>query len=153
MSITTKSVGKAFQSVKTFNKLAGNLKSVDEYSVDNQLDFIFEEFSEGVDGFENKDEIELLDSACDLFVTVAGLMQKLEAVGFDIDSALQRVNDNNLSKFPIDEHFPRDPAHMVTYNSEFQRWVIKDKNGKVRKPLNFVAVDLSDCVPGNFFKD
>lgn len=137
-----------FASVQTFNELAGNLANVTDVSVDAQISFIFEELTETIDGMETLNRVEILDGACDLFVTVAGLMLKLEAQGYNVAEALQRVNENNLTKFPVNgATFTTDPAHVATLNPEYDRWVIKDANGKVRKPLEFVSVDLTDLVP------
>ena len=158
MGITTKSIGKHWQSVKVFNECAGNLDTVDDISVDNQIGFIFSELEETITGFEARDAVELLDGACDLFVTVAGLMQKLEVAGFNVDEALARVNSNNLSKFLDAEKFSPFSVlsdlplgHTVKLNRKHNLLVIKDENDKVRKPKTFVPVDVSDLAPTNFF--
>ena len=144
----TKIIRTAYADVRIFNDVAGNLTDVTDASIDNQLSFIFEELSETITGFEAGDKVEVLDGACDLFVTVAGLLQKLEAAGYDVATALQRVNANNLSKMPkLGELFSKDPEHTLEFNEKFQRSVIKDSNGKIRKPTSFVPVDLSDLVP------
>lgn len=145
---TTKVINVAYDEVAQFNEIAGNLSNVTVGSIDAQLSFIFEELTETIDGLEAGDLVELLDGACDLFVTVSGLLQKLEAFGFNVSHALGRVNANNLSKFPkVGELFGNKNGYTVTLNEKFQRVVLKDENGKVRKPDNFVAVDLSDLVP------
>lgn len=145
---TTKVIKVAYAEVREFNDIAGNLTNVTVESIDNQLGFIFEELTETIDGLEAGDKVELLDGACDLFVTVAGLLQKLEAAGYNVAHALGRVNANNLSKFPkLGELFAFEPGHTLSYNEKYKRNVIKDGNGKIRKPVNFVAVDLSDLVP------
>lgn len=145
---TTKVIKVAYAEVREFNDIAGNLTNATVESIDNQLGFIFEELTETIDGLEAGDKVELLDGACDLFVTVAGLLQKLEAAGYNVAHALGRVNANNLSKFPkVGELFPYNPDFNLTLNEKYQRVVLKDGNGKVRKPDNFVAVDLSDLVP------
>lgn len=145
---TTKTIEQAYRDVALFNTLAGNLTNVSDDSVDNQISFIFEELTETITAFEEGNKVEVLDGACDLFVTVAGLMQKLEAQGYDVATALDRVNENNLSKFPkfVGPEDLRD-GYSVTVNVLHQRYVIKDANGKVRKPASFVSVDLSDLVP------
>lgn len=144
----TKVIQEAYAKVRAFNDIAGNLTSVTDDSVDNQISFIFEELTETITAFEEGNKVEVLDGACDLFVTVAGLMQKLEAQGYDVAAALDRVNDNNLSKFPVyvEQADLRD-GFGATLNYPHGRWVIKDTNGKVRKPVSFIAVDLSDLIP------
>ncbi len=179
-------IQEAYKNVKLFNQIASNLDNVTPESVDNQLSFIFEELTEGIEAVErgltprsewtnyddeNLDEydpdVELLDAACDMFVTVAGLMQKLESAGFDVAGALKKVNENNLSKFPTGDitainHNPlsarvvkkfklesaieniQPPNTTKEYNSQHSVYVFKDKEtSKIRKPLNFVLVNLS----------
>jgi hypothetical protein len=159
-------IQEAYKNVKLFNQIASNLDNVTPDSVNCQLSFIFEELSETIEAVErgiypegrydddNKDpdynpEIEMIDGCCDLFVTVAGLMQKLEACGFDVSGALKKVNENNLQKYvPYDVRkdvmefapvgtFPIiDDVHNVI--------IFKDKEtGKIKKPTNFVPVNLS----------
>lgn len=177
--ITNYSIFTAYREVEKFNKIAGNLDSVTPESVSNQLSYIFEELTEGIDGYEaaanafeaqqqnfeyewhraecedavNKGCIEILDAACDLFVTVAGLMQKLESAGFDVATALKRVNANNMSKYiPVGKALHYDTSFTKTWNEEYQVYVLRDSDGKVRKHSNFQSVDLSDLVPEGFFE-
>jgi len=173
-------IQEAYKNVKLFNKIAGNLDNVTPESIDNQMSFVFEELTEGISAVErgltprnewttfddeNLEEydpdVELLDAACDMFVTVAGLMQKLEATGFDVSGALKKVNENNLQKFPPIEytitHNPEQgrvvakakhdtqPPNTTKYSDDrFGVWVFKDvATGKIKKPTNFVPVNLS----------
>jgi NTP pyrophosphatase (non-canonical NTP hydrolase) len=158
-------IQEAYKNVKLFNQIASNLDSVTPDSIDNQLSFIWEEMCEAIDAVESKDEVELLDATCDIFVTVAGLMQKMEAVGFDVAGALNKVNENNLSKFPqgdlaVIKNIPQTtevhrkyeevfdlavqpPNTVKEYNSQHSVYVFKDKEtGKIKKPTNFVPVNL-----------
>lgn len=136
---------KLYNDVAEFNRLAGQLDNVTLQLIDNQLDYIWEEFIETVDAFEESNSVELIDGACDMFVTVAGLLQKLEAAGVDIREALDRVNQNNLSKFvPLDIALNYNPEYTVTIDEKSQRRILKNDAGKVMKPNNFVPVDLSD---------
>lgn len=166
-------IQEAYKNVFLFNSIAGNLDNVTPESIDNQMSFVFEELTEGIDAVErgltprsewttfddneNLDEydpeVELLDSACDLFVTVAGLMQKLEVAGFDVAGALKKVNANNLSKFsPIywkdKQTKPYDisiqpPNTYANINTRFECVVFKDiDTHKIKKPTNFVPVNL-----------
>lgn len=142
----------AYESVMKFNDIAQNFINVDKESINNQFSFIFEELTEGIDAFENEDSVELLDAACDLFVTVSGLLQKLSVAGFDVNTAMERVNENNLSKFPkVGIEFSTSTENTVKLNVKHQVHVIKNSNGKIVKPDEFVPVDLSDLVPSYFF--
>jgi hypothetical protein len=143
----TKNAGLMYKGVEQFNDLAGNLTNVTEQNIDNQLSIIFSEFTETVDAFEAGDKVELLDGVCDLFVTVTGLMQIAEKLGYNVEEAMERVNLNNLSKFKTTV-LPEDGAKwIVTRNERYGRYVLKDENGKVRKPADYVSVDLSDLIP------
>lgn len=140
----------AYSAVTDFNSLAGNLENVTDDSIDNQIDFIFEELCETITAFEDNNRVELLDGCADLFVTVAGLMKKLEAQGYNVAEAIARVNENNLSKFSkrVTYADSSNPDYVITLNEKHGRYVIKDKvTGKVRKPSDFVSVCLDDLVP------
>lgn len=158
----------AYNQIGLFNLIAGNLENVTLESIDNQLGFIFEELEETIevvewtsasqdscDDLDYDPDVEVLDGACDLFVTVSGLLQKLEAAGFDVAEAMNRVNMNNLSKFPNsqDELFKIQPENThIKLNTNFDVVVFKDiETGKIKKPLNFKPVDLTGTYP-NFLK-
>jgi len=142
-------IQEAYKNVKLFNQIASNLDNVTPESIDNQISFIWEEMCEAIDAVEAKDEVELLDATCDVFVTVTGLMQKLEVAGFDVSGALKKVNENNLQKFPeydvrkdVNELAPPNTRTIIDGNHCVL--VFKDKDtGKIRKPTNFVPVNLS----------
>jgi hypothetical protein len=162
-------IQQAYDDVKKFNSIAGNLSNVTPKSINSQLDFIHEELCEASAALGHEacdcgqeeatpDAVELLDGACDLFVTVAGLMQKLEAAGFNVQEALKRVNENNLSKFPeckgyclyVDPSLCPEGAEQ--HLTQYGRVVFKrEHDGKIMKPTNFVTVDIADCVPEDFF--
>lgn len=151
--MNNESIAAAYESTRVFNSVAGNLTDVDAIDVDNQLNFIFEEMQETITAFEKGDTVETLDGACDLFVTVAGLMQKLESAGFNVEEALKRVCQNNMDKYiPVGKPLSYDAAFTATLNEEHNVWVIYDSNHKIRKPLTFKSVDLSDLVPNYFFE-
>jgi NTP pyrophosphatase (non-canonical NTP hydrolase) len=145
----------AYDSVRKFNSIAGNLQAVTPHSIAAQIDFITEERNETFDAVLQGDAIELLDGACDLFVTVAGLMQKLDAAGFDVEEALKRVCENNLSKFPVINDYTHEgirPEGSEDTVSECGHVVFKrNSDGKVMKPTNFVPVNINALAPGDFF--
>ncbi len=138
----------AYKNVKLFNQIASNLDNVTPESIDNQLSFIYEELCETIDAVEYGNDVEALDGCCDLFVTVAGLMQKLEACGFDVAGALKKVNENNLAKYvPYDvrkDVMEFAPANTFPIIDDVHNVIIfKDKEtGKIKKPTNFVPVNL-----------
>ena len=158
----------SYNKTKQFNQIAGN---IDKGDIDLQLKLMFEEYLETLKAsntflladendsayftfnrfFPNEptDLVELLDGAVDMKVINDGLLQILESKGFNIAKALQKVGENNLSKYPKTE--PDMDLYPTGWTKEYKPkhdvWVIKDENGKIRKPLDFVPVDLSDCVP------
>lgn len=142
--------------VYAFNNIAGNLSNVDANSLEAQIKVVVEEVKELEKAYADKDAVELLDGVCDAFVTVAGLMQKMQSAGFDVNKAIERVCINNLEKYPtqmlssdLDKYYQK--GWDVLYNNEYDCYVLKDKNGKIRKPDGFVPVQISDLVPDNFF--
>ena len=146
-------IQESFYNIYQFNDLAGNLEDVKPNSIAAQLDFIQEEYLETVEAFDLKDDKELLDGAIDIFVTSVGLLQKLEAAGFNVKEAMQRVDQNNLSKFLRYDQEVMDNKHFkwtMKFNDKYQRWVLKDALGKVKKPLNFKPVEIGDCAVAGF---
>jgi hypothetical protein len=142
-------IQEAYDSVKVFNQLAGNLNAVTLAKVDNQVSLCFEELTETIDGVEAKDMTELLDGACDMFVVGAGLLQQLEAAGFDVARALKRVTDNNLTKFPLemsteDMATAKAAGYSINFDSNNYRYVLKNSAGKVMKPAGYKSVKLND---------
>lgn len=145
-----KSVGQAYGSIYKFNDISGNLAKPDKEAIALQLDLIQEEYLETVEAFDDDNQVEILDGACDMFVVVCGLLQKLEAQGYNIEEALARVCENNMSKFPSiagkENVWPSE--FQSFFNKKYQVLVLKNKHGKVIKPSGFKPVDISDCVPG-----
>lgn len=145
-----------YADVYSFNNIGGNFANVDEASIAAQIKVVVEEVKELEKAFADKDAVEMLDGVCDAFVTVAGLMQKMEVAGFKVDEALKRVCENNLEKFPdhiddcADQHYA-EQGWDIFQNYEYDCFVLKDGNGKIRKPLGFQSVVLYDLVPEGFF--
>ena len=141
-----------YNQVKKFNSVAKNLDNVTPESIDNQLLYIYEELVETIDALEAGDDEELLDGCADLFVTVAGLMQKLDAAGFKVAEAITRVNENNLSKFNSTGNF-QPPNTNAVYNKQHDLYSFLDKEtGKIRKPTNFLSVDLDGLYVKGFLQ-
>lgn len=139
-----------------FNDLAGKSRQSTWKDLQAQYDLIQEETSEILEGIENRDIIEVLDGAVDVLVVTIGLLQKLQSKGIDVSLALKLVAENNLSKFTEDKSSAEDTVEQLKmqgieasaeYQPFFDVYVIKDTNGKVRKPIDFESVYLLDCVP------
>jgi len=142
--------------VYAFNEIAGKDKAATHLDLCKQFSLITEELKELADGLSTNNPVEVLDGVVDVLVTGLGLLQKLEALGFNSQKALYDTALNNLSKYPTDEAVAIESAKTleakgetvnVTYNSAYDMFVIKDLQDKVRKPFNFQANDLSSCIP------
>lgn len=149
MSANKNVVGNAYESVRQFNDIAGNLTYVTAEGIDNQISLIWEEFEETLTAAEEGDSVGVLDGTLDLFVVVSGLMQKLEAAGYNVAEGLKRVTENNMTKFPpLGSVFDYDKSFKLSYNGNYKRSVILDGNGKIRKPVGYTPVYLGDLIPG-----
>jgi hypothetical protein len=143
------------EKVKLFNDIGGTREEFNPRKVGLYIGLIAEEFAEMFESFNDAswgewiekinglsegfksgkfdgyiasdtfDREEFLDAAVDISVVSVGAGI---AVGSDIIGACNEVADNNLSKFPI-------------IDGEYT--VIKDENGKIRKPDSYQPVSLT----------
>jgi len=141
-----------YEDVYTFNEIAGVFESKDApgKQIERAIKIFKEECFETIEAAKNEDSVELLDGVCDVFVTLSGLMQVMDNLGFNVQEALHRVCQNNLEKYPDGDkevlaYQPINTAH--TYNEWYDVHVFKDKNGKVKKPIGFKLVVLQDLCP------
>lgn len=141
-----------------FNNIAGNDREVALDKIRSQARLIKEESQETLDAANLNLPEEVLDGACDVLVTVFGLIQQLEALGVDTDNAMKKVAKNNLSKFSGDHQMMLDSVSyykdrgeqvVCAYSTRHQMFYLRDTKGKIRKPITYVKVDLSDCIPDN----
>lgn len=139
-----------------FNKLAGKDSQTSHKDLTEQFKLIVEELKETCNGLATNNPEEVLDGTIDVMVTAIGLLQKLEHLGMDVNKALYKTAQNNLTKFPLTEAVAIETAEMyerqgidvvVKYDSKYDVYVIKDANDKVRKPSDFISNDLKDCIP------
>lgn len=144
------------EKVKLFNTISGNTGEFDPRRFSMYMGLILEEFKEALESFnsedwndtisyfndlsirfkrgdyddyissENFNREEALDAAVDISVVAIGAGI---AVGADIEGACHEVADNNLTKFSYDQE-----------TGEFV--VLKDENGKVKKPATYKPVTL-----------
>ena len=141
-----------YHDVKWWNEIAGN--KVNFEGICAQAKVIKEECDEIMHAVALNDPLELLDGCVDTIVTVFGMMQKLEELGFDVKEAMKRVAENNATKF-IDspEGVIENKSHIeklqltVEFNEEHECYVLRDAMNKIRKPVDFTPVVLDDCVP------
>lgn len=145
---------KLYENVCLFNNLAGNKQGHASFVA--QMKCLNEEVKETEVAIAEKDIVGILDGAIDTIYVAMGILQKLENLGVDIKGAIKQVRADNLTKFPIDEldaqktvlHYNSQNINVsYSYNAEYNRYAIKDSNGKLRKPHNFIPTDLSGYVP------
>jgi NTP pyrophosphatase (non-canonical NTP hydrolase) len=150
------------ESIYAFNNLSGQANKVAHKDIYNQVKLIEEETKELLEAIEAEDIVEVVDAVGDILFVVLGLQQKLENLGINVDEACKRIAENNLSKFPAYDSIAE--TTVTTYenmgvkctkefNEEYQRWVIKDTNSKVRKPVGYVSVNIEDCIPDKLLKE
>ena len=153
-------IGKAYKSVHKLNTAFGRFEgTITQAQRTRQLELIREELVEGIDAVEAGNLVEEIDAACDLFVTVAGYMQQLERMGCNMQEALKRVCENNMSKLissdDVDEmnktthKYKADGFDVLIDKSALQGYVVAKNplTGKALKPASFVAVNIADCIP------
>jgi hypothetical protein len=142
--------------VQLFNAIAGTKEEFNQRKAAMYVGLILEEVAEMIESFKNEscegrvkefneiamkfksgeldylldnvDRVEFLDAAVDIAVVALGAGI---SIGGDIDKACNKVADNNLEKFPL-----VNGVHTV----------LKDENGKVRKPEGYKSVNLEDCI-------
>lgn len=137
--------------ITLFNNISGNLDNVDINSIDLQLSLLFEELTETIDGVETKNAVELLDGAVDCYVIVVGLLEKLQQRGFKVEDAIDRITENNMSKFPKVKPENVQEGYTVAFVPEHDVYVVRNAAGKIMKPAGFQPVTLDDLVPQNVF--
>ena len=131
--------------------------------IENQAKLVVEEVMETYEAIENNNPVGILDGVIDVLVTAIGLLQQLDESGFDTVGALNRVANDNLTKYTPDievalksvSHYAKQgvTTRFVTI-PDAACHVILDSNDKVRKPIDFVPTDLSQYVPKDFkFED
>ena len=143
-----------------FNEIAGKASQASLKQMLQQLALIEEEVQEIKEGLHENNVLETLDGVVDVLVVTLGMLQKLEALGVDTTKALKDTAENNLTKYPADiatavasqKYLARKGVEVtVEYNPKHDLYVLKDKQGKVRKPWNFDSNDLTDCIPVELF--
>lgn len=148
-----------------WNYKAGN--KVPEYdtleywrAVENQSKLMIEESTEGFDAAVVNNPVESIDALCDELFVLAWRIEQHNKVGFDVVGALQQVIDNNSKKVfnsyyeactakeGLEAKHPEQEFFIETsvYNG-LPFYTVRDSSNKIRKPVNFVAVELEGFVP------
>lgn len=155
---TVDSLKELYFDTNTFNMIAGNDQKITDQDFEDQFKVVVEEMKEFQEGHTNRDLVETVDGIIDNFVVLFGYMQKMQnRYGIDFAKAMDLIAENNLSKYPTEEQVAIDTVEMYksqgldtyyTFYPEGLCYVIRDsKTNKIKKPIGFKPVDLSDCFP------
>lgn len=145
-----------YDDVETFNALANNLTNVTPAKMIAQANVLQEEVQELKDGLNNEDLEEILDGTVDVIYVAFGMLQMLRSLGYDTERAMEKTARNNLTKFPtsintvvesVDDYSENGTEITWEYNKVYDKYVLKDTKGKIRKPLGYVKNNLKDCLP------
>lgn len=145
--------------VDQFNSISGQYIITDKQAIENQIKLVEEETKEVREAFDAGDYLELTKETIDLLYVSIGLLSKLEVLGVDVGDAMKAVAKNNLSKFPSNEEIANKTLAdftskgvkcNISYDEDYDVFVIKDENQKVRKPVDYKKADISKFVPSSF---
>lgn len=133
-----------FQDIIKFNEIGGNKAG----QVDPVLEakMLKEEVKEYFEGAMADDQKEVMDGLADIMVVLTGTIHK-HGLTDRFPSILKAVCDSNMSKFCYSleeakstvEHYKDNfdiEAHFE-FNDEYKAFVIKNKQGKILKSINF----------------
>lgn len=138
-------------------EIAGQDKELSKIDKLSQFKIIQSEVIELLEEIEKDNLVGQADACIDILVTVFGMIKKLENQGMNTSLVMQRIAENNLSKFPCDEQTAIDSSELyidqgtyctIGYSSKHQRYVIRDDAGKYRKPIGFQDVDTTNWFLG-----
>lgn len=144
----------------SFNEIADKDTVRTKQDIRNQLNLIKEELNETIAALENNDYVEVVDGFCDVMVTTLGLGQQLSNLKVDIYGAMQSTAVNNHSKFiyldddsdytikkSLEKYNSQDLKITIEFNIDYNSYILKDSNNKIRKPYGFISNNLSKFVP------
>lgn len=149
----------AIDLIEDFNEIGGNFKNIATEDLLSQARVNKEEALELWDALSLEEgEAQILKEAIDNFVTIVGFLKMLEKKGYDVENALVHVGENNLEKFisfddpclvqeTVDFYAEQGIKVTAENNTEYEFTVIKDENGKIRKPVGYVKADVSKFIP------
>lgn len=153
-----------YNQIIDWNKKAGvkdhEFGTIDwDSAVTLQTALLLEETQESVDAIKYGDMTELLDGAVDVFVILSKLLDMLEKAGFDVEGGIQQIIDNNQNKIfnsfyeaceAKEKLEERDDKEYYIETSVFNNlsfYTVRRQDGKIAKPVGFVAVELDKFIP------
>jgi hypothetical protein len=145
-----------------FNEIAGKSEDYSLEALKDQLKLIEEEVKELREALEANNPVETIDAVVDIQVVLSGMQQLLANAGIDVSLAGKLVTENNLSKFTpdVDVAYATVKSYkekgidcFIHHHEVSDLYVVKDTSNKVRKPVGFKAVDLTETVPVRLRKE
>lgn len=139
-----------------FNQISGASQELQKRNLQHQMKLIQEEVKEANADLVVGDFEGFCKEMADVYVTVIGMMQKLENLGVDTAGVIKETAYNNLTKYPRNlseaeaskqDYLSKGIEVNHTYNSFDNCYILRDKEGKVRKPTNYVKANVSQYVP------
>ena len=158
-------MNKFYEACCCFNEVAGNDKKLTLKDFKNQQEYNMEECKEIQDGIDANDAKEIFDGVLDNFVTNFGHLQRLAALGFDVEKGMAAIALNNLSKYIADadvdlvnatikHHSDKGISCYPEWNKKHRLYAVKrTDNNKILKPLNFISVELGQFIPADILKN
>lgn len=144
------------EGVVTFNTISGNLLDVNSSSLLAQSKVVLEEATELLQAVEEKEgQEQILKETVDCLVTIFGMVAMLNRLGYDVAGAWRAVNENNMTKFPTDrieaiyaaDAIANEMGKVCSVFERDGRYIIKDGNNKIRKPLGYQKVSVLQYTP------
>lgn len=130
-----------------------------ERAVELQSKLLVEESSETIESITHGNMVELLGGAVDTFVILAKLMDMLEKAGFDVEGGIQQIIDNNQNKIFNSFYEACEAKEKLEVRDKKEYYIetsvlnglsfytCRREDGKIAKPVGFVAVELKEFVP------
>lgn len=124
-----------------------------------QTALLLEETQETVDAIKYGNMTELLDGAVDVFVILSKLLDMLEKAGFDVEGGIQQIIDNNQNKIfnsfyeaceakeKLEQRDDKEYYIETSVLNNLSFYTVRRQDGKIAKPVGFVAVELDKFIP------
>ena len=122
--------------------------TIDHYLTELQLRYEMLNEVANQDSVGTDEIVEKTEWFIELFLELISTITLGTQLPFDI--AMTLVNENNMNKFPRIDIGYTETREGFTLTERDGHYVIKDENGKVRKPTFFVSVNLDRCVVPKF---
>lgn len=153
-----------YNQIIDWNKKAGvkdhEFGTIDwDTAVTLQTALLLEETQETVDAIKYGDMTELLDGAVDVFVILSKLLHMLEKAGFDVEGGIEQIIDNNQNKIfnsfyeaceakeKLEQRDDKEYYIETSVLNNLSFYTVRRQDGKITKPVGFVAVELDKFIP------